>query len=59
MAWRLQDENIIKTSSMKNRCIDVISKKGGITIEILFYLVLNNFVCQNTEIYEYFLGLSQ
>ena len=32
-AWRHLDENIIKTliSSEKNRCIDVISKKGGIT----------------------------
>ena len=32
-AWRNLDENVIKTLifSMKNRCIDVISKKGGIT----------------------------
>ena len=32
-AWRHLDENIIKTLifSMENRCIDVISKKGGIT----------------------------
>ena len=32
-AWRHLDENIIKAliSSMKNRCIDVISKEEGIT----------------------------